>query len=406
MIIAINDLLRAVSTALDCIESQVVGVTTYHGQRVAYLSALTGRALGVEGDELIYLSAAALLHDNALFEFFDAKDDVRVYNWSEDELVAHCTHGEENLKGLPFYPQIEHAVLYHHERADGIGIFGKNSDEIPLFARLIHIADTLDAEFNFNELSEEKYQKLIQYVNEQRDSCFDGECVDAFCQAVSYEALTRIAGDNIKTVMDDLMPRREWDMTGDELMRFSDIFARITDIKSQFTYEHSLGIAQKAYTMAKYYNWSEDIAQQLYFTGALHDIGKLMIRSDILEKPGKLSKEEFTEIQNHAMGTYQILSPVKGLEEITKWASLHHEKLDGSGYPFGLTASELGHKERLIACLDIYQALVEKRPYKEGMPHEKAIEILGQMVYKGQLDGEITADINKCFGEMHTAPAS
>lgn len=400
MKIAINDLLRAVSTALDYVEAQVVGVTTYHGQRVAYLSALTGKALGLEDDELIYLSAVALLHDNALFKFFDEKDDVNVNNWTKEELEGHCTQGEENVKGLPFYPQIEHVILYHHERADGKGIFGKTADEIPLFARLIHLADKLDTEFNLNEMSEEKYQKLIHYVTEQCNSCFDSECVDAFSQTVSYEALTSITDDNIKTALDDIIPRQEWDMTGDELMKFSDIFARITDIKSQFTCEHSLGIARKAYEMAKYYNWSEEVAGQLYFTGALHDIGKLMIRSDILEKPGKLTKDEFTEIQNHAMGTYQILSPVEGLEEITKWASLHHEKLDGSGYPFGLTADELSQKERLMACLDIYQALVEKRPYKDGMPHTKAMGILGELVDKGQLDAEITTDIDKCFGNV------
>ncbi|MCH5268848.1 MAG: HD domain-containing protein [Lachnospiraceae bacterium] len=406
MNIAITDLLRAVSTALDYVEAQVVGVTTYHGQRIAYLSALTGKVFGLKGDELVYLMAAALLHDNALYEFFEGKEDVSANNWVEKELTEHCSKGEENVKGLPFYPQIEHAILYHHERADGKGLFGKTSDEIPLFAKLIHISDTLDIEFNLSEMSEEKYHKLIQYLEEQRDSCFDGECIDAFTRVISYDVLACITGDNIKTALDEIIPRQEWDMTGDELMKFSDIFARITDIKSEFTYEHSLGIARKAYAMAGYYNWGEDIAGQLYFTGALHDIGKLMIRSDILEKPGKLTKEEFTEIQNHAMGTFQILSNVKGLEEITRWASLHHEKLDGSGYPFGLTASELGHKERLLACLDIYQALVEKRPYKNGMPHAKAMEILEEMVDKGQLDGDITADINNYFGGIQIAPNS
>ncbi|MCH5268942.1 MAG: HD domain-containing protein [Lachnospiraceae bacterium] len=398
MKIVINDLLRAVSIALDHVEAEVVGVTTYHAQRVAYLSVLTARALGLENDSLVYLAAAALLHDNALFEFFDDEEDIGAHDWMEEVMGKHCTAGEENVKGLPFYPQIEHAILYHHERADGEGVFGKKASETPLFARLIHFADALDSEFDLSEQSEKKYHDLIQYVQGQRDSCFDGECVNAFCQAISYEALIRITKDNIKTVLDDLIPRQEWDMTSGELMEFADIFARITDIKSKFTSEHSLGVAKKAYEMAEYYNWDEDISQRLYFAGALHDIGKLMIHSDILEKPGKLTNEEFTEIQNHAIGTFQILSAVKGLEEITSWASLHHEKLDGSGYPFGKTASELEKKERLLAALDIYQALVENRPYKEGMPHAKAMEIIQKMADKGQLDAEITADIDNYFG--------
>lgn len=398
MRIAINDLLRAVSVALDHVEAEVVGVTTYHAQRVAYLATLTGKELGLKGDSLVYLTAAALLHDNALFEFFEDKEDVNVQNWTDEELGKHCIDGEENVKGLPFYPQIEHAILYHHERADGEGIFGKKTPETPLFARLIHLADILDTEFDLSEVSEEKYHKLIQFLRKETNSCFDGECVEAFCRAVSYEALARIARDNIQSILDDTIPRREWDITSDELMQFADIFARITDIKSNFTYEHSLGLAKKAYAMAEYYHWDQDTTQQLYFAGALHDIGKLMIHRDILEKPGKLTKEEYTEIQNHAMGTYQILSAVKGLEKITQWAALHHEKLDGSGYPFGKTASELGKKERLMTCLDIYQALVEKRPYKDGMPHAKAMGILREMADKGQLDEQITTDIDAHFG--------
>lgn len=399
MKIVINDLLRAVSTALDHVEAQVVGVTTHHAQRVAYLAVLTGKESGLEMDELVYLTAAALLHDIALFGFIDEKGkNVAIQYWLDEEIKGHCTEGEKDVQGLPFYPRIKDAILYHHERADGDGPFGKTTAETPLFARLIHLGDALDTEFDLNEVSEEKYNKLIQFVREQSGSCFDKECSAAFCQAFSYDALTHVAGDNIRTALDDLVPRREWDMTSDELMKFADIFARITDIKSTFTYEHSLGIAQKAYEMAEsYYKWDEGTAQRLYFAGTLHDIGKLMIHSDILEKPDKLTNEEYTEIQNHAMGTYQILSAVKGLEEITSWAALHHEKLDGSGYPFGKTAGELGEKERLMACLDIYQALVEKRPYKDGMPHAKAMEILRAMADKGQLDAAITSDIDKYY---------
>ncbi|MCH5266450.1 MAG: HD domain-containing protein [Lachnospiraceae bacterium] len=398
MKIAINELLYAVSTALDHVEAHFIGVTTYHAQRVAYLSALTGKALGLESDELFFLATAALLHDNALFQFFADAEDWNKMKLTEKEMEQHCIEGEENVKGLPFYPQIKHAILYHHERADGKGVFGKKTDETPLFARLIHFADTLDTAFNVREVSEEKYHKLLQYVQKECDSCYDRECAEAFCQAISYEALSRIAGDNIRLVLEDTIPPREWDITSDELMQFSDIFARIIDVKSQFTSKHSIGIAQKAYKMAaEYYNWEQDIAQKLYFAGALHDIGKLMVKSDILEKPGRLTADEYTEIQNHAMGTYRILSSVTGLEDITNWASLHHEKLDGSGYPFGKDASELGKEERLMACLDIYQALVEDRPYKSGMPHLKAIGILKEMADKGQLDAEIVADMDTYF---------
>ena len=76
------------------------------------------------------------------------------------------------------------------------------------------------------------------------------------------------------------------------------------------------------------------------------------------------------------------------------WASHHHEKLNGTGYPFGLDASQLSSEERLMTCCDIYQALTEARPYKEGFTHAKAMEIMRDMVIKGEIDMDIVNDMN------------
>ena len=93
---------------------------------------------------------------------------------------------------------------------------------------------------------------------------------------------------------------------------------------------------------------------------------------------------------------YELLHRIAGMEDIARWASFHHEKLDGSGYPFGLKAEQLGKKERLMACIDVYQALVEERPYKPGLPHEDAMRILRRMGRAGQLDPDIIEDIDAC----------
>ena len=95
-----------------------------------------------------------------------------------------------------------------------------------------------------------------------------------------------------------------------------------------------------------------------------------------------------------------MLSDIEGLEDITRWAALHHEKLDGSGYPFGMKADQLGKMERLLACLDIYQALCEERPYKKGFSHKAAIDILKEMGANNQLDMEIIQDIDECMGSL------
>ena len=135
----------------------------------------------------------------------------------------------------------------------------------------------------------------------------------------------------------------------------------------------------------------------MYLAGALHDIGKMAIDNDILEKPDKLTDEEFSKMKNHAGYTYLILSNINDFEDIRDWAAFHHEKLNGKGYPFGKTAAELNEPERIMACIDIYQALTERRPYKQGFSHEKTCDILDDMADKGFIDAGIAQKIRVCF---------
>ncbi|MDD2648419.1 MAG: HD domain-containing protein [Eubacteriales bacterium] len=175
------------------------------------------------------------------------------------------------------------------------------------------------------------------------------------------------------------------------------MFAKIIDYKSAFTCRHSTGIAEKAMQLGRWKGWDDETCEKLYLAGALHDVGKLETNSLILEKPDKLTSEEFTQIQHHALASAELLGRIRGLEDVTSWAVNHHEKLDGSGYPHKKTAKELGEKERLMAAVDIYQALVEKRPYKDGMPHEKAIAIMTGLSESGKLDAYWVSAIDAAF---------
>ena len=157
-------------------------------------------------------------------------------------------------------------------------------------------------------------------------------------------------------------------------------------------------MAEKAARLAEFMGYPQSDIEKFYMAGALHDIGKMAIGNEILEKPGRLTDEEFSRMKNHAGYTYMILSEVEDFDEVRDWAALHHEKLDGTGYPFGKTAPELSKPERIMACVDIYQALTEARPYKDGMPHDKACSILDDMAQKGWIDASVTDNIRKCFG--------
>jgi HD-GYP domain-containing protein (c-di-GMP phosphodiesterase class II) len=110
----------------------------------------------------------------------------------------------------------------------------------------------------------------------------------------------------------------------------------------------------------------------------LHDIGKLAISNRILDKPGKLTEDEFAKVREHPLYSLRILARAPCFSSIAWIAAAHHERLDGSGYPFGLGADKLTTPMRLLAVADVYEALTAERPYREALAHETAMDILGR----------------------------
>lgn len=401
MEISMSGLLFALSFALDSVEGELVGATTYHSKRVSYMSAMVGRRFGLSDQELVDLTCAAALHDNALTEYiaseYQAGKDIRS-NLDLFELGPHCSLGERNISEMPFYERVKDVILYHHENADGTGPFNIHAADTPFFAQIIHLTDIVDVANNLGDLTPEKYRKVTEMLENTRGKLFTPEVVDAFRDVFDYEKLSEMHGPSVEVLLHQVVPEQLREYSGEELHGLATIFARITDYKSEFTSKHSQGIAQKAQDMAHYYRLGESMESKLYLTGALHDIGKLVIDNDVLEKPDKLTKAEFVYMKNHAWYSYQILNQIKGLEDICRWASLHHEKLDGSGYPFGKKDFELNGLERLMACIDIYQALTEDRPYKQGFSHEHTLGIMREMATTGKIDALIVEDIDDRFG--------
>ena len=398
-----NDLIYSISYALDYVEHDLVPIAPHHSKRVALLSALMGRTLGFETEQLLNLAVCGALHDNALTEYQQivaaGGSKAGPEQFSQD-LGPHCSMGETNISRLAFYPQVRGAVLYHHEDADGSGPFGRTAAETPIFSRLIHIADTVDASFDLSRMSEEKFERVRTFVRGSTGSLYDGEVAEAFSACFSTPQKMSLDLTTLDRRLREELPEVTGEYAPDEVMALADFFAKIIDYKSRFTYSHSSGVARKALLMARRYGWDEDTQAQFYLAGALHDVGKLMVSQELLEKPGKLTPEEFTQIKEHAHGSYVVLKPIRGLEKVSRWAYDHHEKLNGQGYPFGKSAVELGEKERLMACLDIYQALREDRPYRAGMPHGEAVAILRDMAREGQIDQKIVEDVDRCFAGM------
>ncbi|MGB9681517.1 MAG: HD-GYP domain-containing protein [bacterium] len=132
--------------------------------------------------------------------------------------------------------------------------------------------------------------------------------------------------------------------------------------------------------------FSENELKLIRIAGYLHDIGKVAIPIEILEKPDILTEEEYNIIKLHAYYSYRILEHIEGLELINEWGSFHHERLDGSGYPFGIKGDGLSLGSRIIAIADVFTALIEDRPYRRGMDIDEALDNIRSLVRANKLD--------------------
>lgn len=393
-----NEFVTAFSFALDFLEKGIRSNITNHNKRVSLIAVRIGKDLGLDNSSLFDLSAYAMLHDNGItHESYNVMSENGVDRLERS--ISHCIAGEKNIAAFPFLEKRENIIKYHHEAYDGSGFFGIQGNAIPLFSQIISIADTVEIEWQ-NGIEK---QEILSDILKRKGTKYSSEMCGAF-KGVARNQSFWLSLDNmfIDTELKNCIPVFYIELDYPELLRISDIMSGIIDAKSPFTGDHSKGLSKKIGVMADYYGFDKEKKTRLIIAADLHDLGKLVIPNEIIDKPGKLTAAEFDVIKSHTYYTRKIIESVKGFEDICEWASNHHEKLDGTGYPYGFSESKLSFEDKLMACMDIYQALTEERPYRDGLSHEKACDILIDVANKGHISREITADItNYCRDKIH-----
>ena len=403
-----TDFLYAMSFALDAIEHEFSGATAEHGKRVAWLSMKMAEGMGLSEEQLVDFIGCAVLHDNAVIEYLQEEKKRQIVSAGSRDgddtgisyLAGHAIIGERNAALLPFRTGVKNVILWHHENADGSGALGLRQDQTDFRSEFIHVADAVDILYDLKNAEPAGFEGIRKFVAGEAGHLFSDRAAAQF-QKIAFEDILDLQAKGPEALLKERLPAIWHDYSDEEIKAIAEFFAKIVDYKSPFTTAHSLGVAGKAKTMAEYYRWDADKTIRYYLAGAMHDIGKVVIGNEILEKPGKLDQWEYSVMKDHARASLQILGDIEGFEDITEWAANHHEKLDGSGYSRGLDASQLSFEERLMACIDIYQALTEDRPYKSGMSHAKTIAIMNSMVEEGKIDGAITMDIDTVFGNRN-----
>jgi|GEM_PF-1172515 len=152
--------------------------------------------------------------------------------------------------------------------------------------------------------------------------------------------------------------------------------SHIIELKEPYTAGHQSRVAEIAYLVGKEMGLDEDRLTTLRYAGLLHDIGKLIIPIEILNKPSKLTESEFNLIKQHPSFSYEILKDIEFEGPVAEIVLQHHERLDGSGYPKGLKNGEILLEARIIACADVYEAMTSHRPYRPALSPKEALREL------------------------------
>ena len=172
------------------------------------------------------------------------------------------------------------------------------------------------------------------------------------------------------------------------IREMTEAFAKTIDMKDNYTNGHSMRVAEYTAMLTRELGYDEETVERYYNIALLHDIGKIGVPSEVLNKPGKLNDEEFQKIKSHASLGYEALRDISIMPELAVGAGAHHERPDGKGYPRGLKGDEIPRVAQIIAVADAFDAMYSNRPYRNRMNFEKVVSII-QNVRGTQLTSDV-----------------
>jgi putative nucleotidyltransferase with HDIG domain len=300
---------------------------------------------------------------------------ARSEDTTKNLIQIRCDRGAEIARSLGFPVETAEAIRSLDEHWCGLGYArGLSGDDIPLLARIVNLAQTIEA---FADRGGKR--AALRVVRQRNGTWFDpalARIVEGWRKDDAWWALLRTDVTSAVLMAEPQDRVIRVDEEGfDGICR---AFADIIDAKSPFTYRHSTRVADVSRAVARELGFDAAEQRRIYRAGLLHDIGKLGVSNAILDKSGPMTAEERERMELHPRYSLEILQRVSAFAAFAWTAALHHEKLDGSGYPFRLRADNIDLPSRILVVSDIHDALTSDRPYRAGMPEAKARAILEQ----------------------------
>jgi len=377
----LGNFLLSLSDSIDLASSRIAS----HQMRSAFIAWQIAKAASLPKERIENLYISSLFHDVGALAL---EEKIKIHDFENVDLDTHCIIGEALFELNPLFTPAKKLVRWHHKPWH---LWESTIETSQSFdSQVLNLADYVERHVKRDKYILFQVDGINEKIKAESGNNFHGGVVELFLEISSREDFwLDMSSPRLYSLLSNLGPLRRVEVGTDAISSIASLFRNIIDFKSRFTATHSTGVAECAAVLSRIIGLTENEIKQIEVAGYFHDLGKLAVPNSILEKPDKLTRDEFGVMKQHTYFTYAVLNSIGGLDHIAEWAAFHHEKLDGSGYPFHAGAEKVNTGARIMAVSDIFTALAEDRPYRKGMEREQIIKILKSQVENNALDKNV-----------------
>jgi putative nucleotidyltransferase with HDIG domain len=371
--ITLKDIVMVIQRTLDSMDDRLAG----HGEKVAYIMYKLLKCHGGYSDEeILRITTLTVFHDIGVYK---VEERDHIVDIDLEIPMNHSVYGYLFIKYFSPLSDLADIVLGHHLYPKDFSDSAKI--KIPREALILNLADSIAVlQLRFNKIDPMwVLNRDSNYILEEHKELFKKACAE-------YDLLEKIEDDTYLSELYEILEKRE--LSREEIISYARMLNYAIDFRSESTILHTITVEEISWQISKMLGLDDYTSTIIKIASMLHDIGKLSIPINILEKKGGLTKEEFESIKGHVIVAYNILSNM-GIDDIRDIAALHHEKLNGTGYPFGLRDDQISKEVRIVAVADVLSALIGKRSYKDEFSKDQVISILSNMASNYEIDKDI-----------------
>jgi len=388
----LRQIILALSDTLDLVAVDEVS----ESKRVAIIAAECGKQAGLDEREITFLFDLGLLRDIGVSSTQVHDQLYRELDWVDAQ--RHCDEGANLIQGVRALGDFVEPIRLHHTHWERLELM-----ELPLktkeHANRIFLAERVNAlatpYYGDRSLLLKQASHIRDEIKNHTRSHFSPLLVMDFLAASSVESFwLNLEPLSVSTYLRQLMNKSAPIITPvRELKCLAGIFGRIVDGKSPYMTNHSLGVSRLARYLGERSGLDSVTCEKIEIAGLLHDLGKLRIPDEIIEKPGELNDFERHIMKSHSLETVQILKRIAGFDEISEWVAYEMKQTEITGQSYQTNSDKFSLEAKIMRVADVLQAMLQDRPFRKALSAEQVSSFLEMMRANGELDAELVAMI-------------